>query len=724
VSVHDPVTGGVHCSIGSRQNHQRSQQQSRRTTGNDYIVTSTLASQCPSAVGRALAYSLVVPQQSINDDDNTHDDDDPSQSSSISSLSSSISLSRPISFVSVGDGSVHHSHFWSAFHLARHARHTKHIHCPIVFAISDNGLSISYNTGNYVNTLFRHDPLIPYYPVNGNNILDVYTQTQQAVDYARKYQAPVMIHYTDLIRRFGHAATDRQSAYLSLDDITKALHSTVVEDAIQQLMNELTYHITTTTATTTTTEESNHDEVFTYHSVLQRYYIIEQMTVTAFTQAMNEPKINRQPAMDRLFSVPSSPRRRDTRPHIQIISTNKQPVMNDKDSSINMKEEVSNQNPELFLRHLHHHQPSSEKLQVMRKHMTRVIAEVMEADKSVVYIGEDVEHGGYYLVTDGLRKRFGAQRVIDFPPDETSLLGAAMGMSQMGLTPIVEIPYAKFLSCGCDMWEEIAMMQWLSNGQQPNGMVVRIQGFDRGIFGGNFHTHNSLQLLNVPGVDVVCYSNGRDYVQGFRTLVQHAKAGRVVVSVDCTYLLNLKHLYGNDRAWESVYPSNIISNDDTNNMDTISFDDIRVYRYNKMHSTAQIAIVTYGNGVVSSLQARRRIYNESIIACESEIDVIDCPYLSRVPNGLMQLLAIQQYHRGGILFADICKQGPATNALSSHIMELQQARLLPPIWDFIGAPRTYNPLGSTVTFLNVDDIFEGAIALMERISEHGVVDDK
>jgi hypothetical protein len=98
--------------------------------------------------------------------------------------------------------------------------------------------------------------------------------------------------------------------------------------------------------------------------------------------------------------------------------------------------------------------------------------------------------------------------------------------------------------------------------------------------------------------------------------------------------------------------------------------------------------------------------------------------LSRVPNGLMQLLAIQQYHRGGILFADICKQGPATNALSSHIMELQQARLLPPIWDFIGAPRTYNPLGRTVTFLNVDDIFEGAIALMERISEHGVVDDK
>jgi hypothetical protein len=60
------------------------------------------------------------------------------------------------------------------------------------------------------------------------------------------------------------------------------------------------------------------------------------------------------------------------------------------------------------------------KRDVMRKHMTRVIAEVMEKDPKVVYIGEDVEHGGYYLVTDGLVKRFKG-RVIDFPPDETTL---------------------------------------------------------------------------------------------------------------------------------------------------------------------------------------------------------------------------------------------------------------------------------------------------------------
>jgi pyruvate/2-oxoglutarate/acetoin dehydrogenase E1 component len=78
-------------------------------------------------------------------------------------------------------------------------------------------------------------------------------------------------------------------------------------------------------------------------------------------------------------------------------------------------------------------------------------------------------------VTDQLVKKFPG-RVIDFPPDETSLLGAAMGFSQVGLTPIVEIPYAKYLDCGVDMFYEIAIMNWLSAGQQPNGMIIRLQG--------------------------------------------------------------------------------------------------------------------------------------------------------------------------------------------------------------------------------------------------------
>lgn len=120
------------------------------------------------------------------------------------------------------------------------------------------------------------------------------------------------------------------------------------------------------------------------------------------------------------------------------------------------------------------------------------------------------------MVTDGLVRKYPG-RVVDFPPDETSLVGAAIGFSQAGILTVLEIPYSKYLDCASDMFNEAVISNWLTNGRQPNGMVIRLQGFDKGIFGGNFHTHN---MINIPpGLDVVCYSNGRDYVRGMRFVV-------------------------------------------------------------------------------------------------------------------------------------------------------------------------------------------------------------
>jgi pyruvate/2-oxoglutarate/acetoin dehydrogenase E1 component len=112
----------------------------------------------------------------------------------------------------------------------------------------------------------------------------------------------------------------------------------------------------------------------------------------------------------------------------------------------------------------------------------------MREDDSVVYFGEGVRHGGSQLVTAGVAVFF-SETHLRFSSGETSLLGAAKGFSQVGLTLIVEIPYAKYLDCGADTFAEIAAMNWLSNGQRPNGTAIRLQGFDRGVFGGNFHTH-------------------------------------------------------------------------------------------------------------------------------------------------------------------------------------------------------------------------------------------
>jgi hypothetical protein len=100
------------------------------------------------------------------------------------------------------------------------------------------------------------------------------------------------------------------------------------------------------------------------------------------------------------------------------------------------------------------------------------------------------------------------------------------------------------------------------------------------------------------------------------------------------------------------------------------------------------------------------------VSSEGEIDVIDCPYISAIPADLEKIL--NDYDR--VLFADICKEGPGGNAFSSMITSLQQRGSLPKNWRFVGAPRTYNPLGSTVTFLNQDTIETAVKKLLDTPS--------
>ena len=203
-----------------------------------------------------------------------------------------------------------------------------------------------------------------------------------------------------------------------------------------------------------------------------------------------------------------------------------------------------------------------------------------------------------------------------------------------------------------------------------------------------------------PGVDVLCYSNGKDYVRGFRNAIAQARNGRVVVFIDSTHLLNLRHLHGKDRGWESTYPA------DDNEM--MSFHQVRLFGGGGKH-----LIVTYGNGVVTSLRARRSLAEQNISISEEEVDIVDCPYISDIPDGLRDVLSTNQYEDGSILFCDVCKEGPGSNVLSSMVMGLRKENLLPSKWGFVAAPRTYNPLGNTVTFLNEDDIIQSFLRINE-----------
>jgi len=58
--------------------------------------------------------------------------------------------------------------------------------------------------------------------VDGSNMIDIYTGSRDAILYSRSTRRPCLMLIKGLARRFGHAATDRQSAYLSSEAIDEA----------------------------------------------------------------------------------------------------------------------------------------------------------------------------------------------------------------------------------------------------------------------------------------------------------------------------------------------------------------------------------------------------------------------------------------------------------------------------------------------------------------------
>src|SRR2546425_12442954 len=80
------------------------------------------------------------------------------------------------------------------------------------------------------------------------------------------------------------------------------------------------------------------------------------------------------------------------------------------------------------------------------------IAQEMERDPTVYFIGEDVAAaGGVFKTTEGLLDRFGPDRVRDTPISEEAIIGAAMGAAMTGLRPIAEIMFSDFLATCRDM---------------------------------------------------------------------------------------------------------------------------------------------------------------------------------------------------------------------------------------------------------------------------------
>ena len=90
----------------------------------------------------------------------------------------------------------------------------------------------------------------------------------------------------------------------------------------------------------------------------------------------------------------------------------------------------------------------SEKIErlTLAKAITRGLEDAMEADRTVVMLGEDIgKLGGVYRVTEGLQARFGNRRVMDAPLGESGIIGTSIGMALRGYRPVPEIQFDGFV---------------------------------------------------------------------------------------------------------------------------------------------------------------------------------------------------------------------------------------------------------------------------------------
>ncbi len=158
----------------------------------------------------------------------------------------------------------------------------------------------------------------------------------------------------------------------------------------------------------------------------------------------------------------------------------------------------------------------------LREAVARGIAQEMERDPTVYFIGEDVAAaGGVFKTTEGLLERFGPRRVRDTPISEQAIIGAVMGAAMNGLRPIAEIMFSDFFAVCWDLIaNQIAKTRYMTNGQVSLPLVIRTANGGGVRFGAQHSQSVEGWAMAIPGLKVVVPSTPVDMVGLFAAAVR------------------------------------------------------------------------------------------------------------------------------------------------------------------------------------------------------------
>ena len=272
--------------------------------------------------------------------------------------------------------------------------------------------------------------------------------------------------------------------------------------------------------------------------------------------------------------------------------------------------------------------PKGKKKTVMVDSALFAVREIMQKHPEALLYGQDVggRLGGVFREAATLAQTFGDNRVFNTPIQEAFIIGSTVGMSAVGLKPIVEVQFADYIWPGLNqLFTEVSRSYYLSNGKWPVSCLIRVPIGAYGS-GGPYHSSSVESVLsNIRGIKLVYPSNGAD-LKGLLKAAYYDPNPVVMLEHKGLYWSKIK---GTEKAM-SIEPSEDYM---------IPIGKARVVQESDagfVESGESIGIISYGRGIYWSLEAMNDY--------KGQIELLDLRSLNPLDHDAMNTLCKKHSH--------------------------------------------------------------------------------
>ncbi len=239
-------------------------------------------------------------------------------------------------------------------------------------------------------------------------------------------------------------------------------------------------------------------------------------------------------------------------------------------------------------------EPKNKEATVMVDSALFAIKELMKKHPECLLYGQDVGKrlGGVFREAATLADTFGDNRVFNTPIQEAFIIGSTVGLSAVGLKPIVEVQFADYIWPGLNqLFTEVSRSNYLSNGKWPVSCIIRVPIGAYGS-GGPYHSSSIESVLSqIKGIKIGYPSNGAD-LKGLMKAAYYDPNPIVMLEHKGLYWSKIK---GTEAA-KTIEPSEDYA---------IPFGKGRIVLESNANESNSICIITYGMGVHWALNASK-----------------------------------------------------------------------------------------------------------------------